>query len=210
MGPWRRLLLSGGVSLWGGGGAAVPPLGRRALGCGRQLLGAEGESLKQRRAQIMSRGLPKQKPIEGVREVIVVASGKGGVGKSTTAGIVRHSFPSVNDHFSVFQCVYVPMFWCIVFWLPFFTPYHLSSSLPSVQCPSFLYTCECMSYILGFSPLHIQIEPTRTCIFFNFNHILSPPPTLPRSSSSSFLLNFMFSLKNQKQENNINQSQNRQ
>ncbi|ERE72577.1 iron-sulfur protein NUBPL-like protein [Cricetulus griseus] len=33
----------------------------------------------------MSRGLPKQKPIEGVREVIVVASGKGGVGKSTTA-----------------------------------------------------------------------------------------------------------------------------
>ncbi|XP_041514362.1 iron-sulfur protein NUBPL isoform X2 [Microtus oregoni] len=33
----------------------------------------------------MSRGLPKQKPIEGVRQVIVVASGKGGVGKSTTA-----------------------------------------------------------------------------------------------------------------------------
>ncbi|XP_031211486.1 iron-sulfur protein NUBPL isoform X2 [Mastomys coucha] len=49
------------------------------------LLGAEGEALKQRRTQIMSRGLPKQKPIEGVREVIVVASGKGGVGKSTTA-----------------------------------------------------------------------------------------------------------------------------
>ncbi|XP_036061978.1 iron-sulfur protein NUBPL isoform X2 [Onychomys torridus] len=49
------------------------------------LLGAEGEALKQRRTQIMSRGLPKQKPIEGVRDVIVVASGKGGVGKSTTA-----------------------------------------------------------------------------------------------------------------------------
>lgn len=59
-----------------------------------KLLGAEGEALKQRRTQIMSRGLPKQKPIEGVREVIVVASGKGGVGKSTTAGIVRHSRPS--------------------------------------------------------------------------------------------------------------------
>lgn len=42
----------------------------------------------------MSRGLPKQKPIEGVREVIVVASGKGGVGKSTTAGIVRRSLTS--------------------------------------------------------------------------------------------------------------------
>lgn len=85
MGTWRRLLLFGGVSLRGAGVAAALPLGCRALGCGRQLLGAEGEALKQRRTQIMSRGLPKQKPIEGVREVIVVASGKGGVGKSTTA-----------------------------------------------------------------------------------------------------------------------------
>ncbi|XP_061531396.1 iron-sulfur protein NUBPL isoform X5 [Phycodurus eques] len=33
----------------------------------------------------MARGLPKQKPIAGVRQVLVVASGKGGVGKSTTA-----------------------------------------------------------------------------------------------------------------------------
>ncbi|XP_028934998.1 iron-sulfur protein NUBPL isoform X1 [Ornithorhynchus anatinus] len=33
----------------------------------------------------MARGLPKQKPIEGVKQVLVVASGKGGVGKSTTA-----------------------------------------------------------------------------------------------------------------------------
>ncbi|XP_041710724.1 iron-sulfur protein NUBPL isoform X1 [Coregonus clupeaformis] len=33
----------------------------------------------------MARSLPKQKPIAGVKEVIVVASGKGGVGKSTTA-----------------------------------------------------------------------------------------------------------------------------
>uniref|UniRef100_A0A8P0TNJ0 Iron-sulfur cluster transfer protein NUBPL n=1 Tax=Canis lupus familiaris TaxID=9615 RepID=A0A8P0TNJ0_CANLF len=50
-----------------------------------KLSGADSEALKQRRAQIMSRGLPKQKPIEGVKQVIVVASGKGGVGKSTTA-----------------------------------------------------------------------------------------------------------------------------
>ncbi|XP_029454774.1 iron-sulfur protein NUBPL isoform X6 [Rhinatrema bivittatum] len=34
---------------------------------------------------MMSRGLPKQKPIHGVKQVVVVASGKGGVGKSTTA-----------------------------------------------------------------------------------------------------------------------------
>ncbi|CAI5764139.1 Hypothetical predicted protein [Podarcis lilfordi] len=33
----------------------------------------------------MARGLPKQKPIQGVKQVLVVASGKGGVGKSTTA-----------------------------------------------------------------------------------------------------------------------------
>uniref|UniRef100_A0A3B4ECM3 Iron-sulfur cluster transfer protein NUBPL n=1 Tax=Pygocentrus nattereri TaxID=42514 RepID=A0A3B4ECM3_PYGNA len=41
----------------------------------------------------MARGLPKQKPIAGVKEVIVVASGKGGVGKSTTAGNFHLSLP---------------------------------------------------------------------------------------------------------------------
>ncbi|XP_069320172.1 iron-sulfur cluster transfer protein NUBPL isoform X1 [Eulemur rufifrons] len=85
MGTWQRLLRFGGVVLRPGGGATAP-LGRsRALVCRRQLSGAESETLKQRRTQIMSRGLPKQKPIEGVKQVIVVASGKGGVGKSTTA-----------------------------------------------------------------------------------------------------------------------------
>lgn len=34
----------------------------------------------------MQRGLPKKLPLGGVNQVIVVASGKGGVGKSTTAG----------------------------------------------------------------------------------------------------------------------------
>ncbi|XP_024268607.1 iron-sulfur protein NUBPL isoform X2 [Oncorhynchus tshawytscha] len=42
-------------------------------------------SLQERQKQHMARGLPKQKPIAGVKQVIVVASGKGGVGKSTTA-----------------------------------------------------------------------------------------------------------------------------
>ena len=32
------------------------------------------------------KGLPKKWPITGVKDIIVVASGKGGVGKSTTAG----------------------------------------------------------------------------------------------------------------------------
>ncbi|XP_015668559.1 iron-sulfur protein NUBPL isoform X1 [Protobothrops mucrosquamatus] len=41
--------------------------------------------LQDKRSKIMARGLPKQKPIEGVKQVLLVASGKGGVGKSTTA-----------------------------------------------------------------------------------------------------------------------------
>ncbi|XP_071602265.1 iron-sulfur cluster transfer protein NUBPL isoform X3 [Heliangelus exortis] len=43
------------------------------------------EALRDKRARILSRGLPKQKPIAGVKQVVVLASGKGGVGKSTTA-----------------------------------------------------------------------------------------------------------------------------
>lgn len=35
--------------------------------------------------QVMSRGLPKQKELAGVKKIICVASGKGGVGKSTVA-----------------------------------------------------------------------------------------------------------------------------
>ncbi|KAG5265594.1 hypothetical protein AALO_G00244210 [Alosa alosa] len=43
------------------------------------------DRLQEKQRQHMARGLPKQKPIAGVKRVIVVASGKGGVGKSTTA-----------------------------------------------------------------------------------------------------------------------------
>lgn len=34
--------------------------------------------------KLMARGLPKKQPIQGVQNIVVVASGKGGVGKSTT------------------------------------------------------------------------------------------------------------------------------
>ena len=40
----------------------------------------------------MARGLPKKQSLEGVHKVIVVASGKGGVGKSTTAGMFDSGF----------------------------------------------------------------------------------------------------------------------
>lgn len=39
----------------------------------------------ERQKSLMARGLPKQKRLEGVERVICVASGKGGVGKSTIA-----------------------------------------------------------------------------------------------------------------------------
>ena len=39
----------------------------------------------------MARGLPKRKSIHGVKHVVVIASGKGGVGKSTTAGQINIS-----------------------------------------------------------------------------------------------------------------------
>lgn len=41
--------------------------------------------LDKRQKELMSRGLPKQKPINGVKDIVLVASGKGGVGKSTVA-----------------------------------------------------------------------------------------------------------------------------
>lgn len=46
----------------------------------------------------MTRGLPKKIPIAGVDKVIVVASGKGGVGKSTTAGKLYNS---------IYTCIFI-------------------------------------------------------------------------------------------------------
>ncbi|XP_051154180.1 iron-sulfur protein NUBPL [Leptopilina boulardi] len=43
------------------------------------------QDLENRRREVMGRGLPKKKPIEGVKQILIVASGKGGVGKSTTS-----------------------------------------------------------------------------------------------------------------------------
>jgi len=45
------------------------------------------ESLQEHQKELMKKKLPKRRKIEGVKKVILVASGKGGVGKSTIAGI---------------------------------------------------------------------------------------------------------------------------
>ncbi|TGZ45770.1 putative histone-binding protein Caf1 [Temnothorax longispinosus] len=43
------------------------------------------ENLEARQKEVMARGLPKRKRIKGVSQIFLIASGKGGVGKSTTA-----------------------------------------------------------------------------------------------------------------------------
>ncbi|CAG7835274.1 unnamed protein product [Allacma fusca] len=43
------------------------------------------EELEKRRKEMMAKNLPKRKPIEGVKNVVLVSSAKGGVGKSTIA-----------------------------------------------------------------------------------------------------------------------------
>ena len=55
-----------------------------------------GKDIQSHQQQLMSRGLPKRQRLQGVEHVVLVASGKGGVGKSTTAGEQRHSL--------VFRC----------------------------------------------------------------------------------------------------------
>ena len=50
------------------------------------LQGVKGQGSSNAQKERMMKGLPKKLPLPGVDKIIVVASGKGGVGKSTTAG----------------------------------------------------------------------------------------------------------------------------
>ncbi|XP_046670258.1 iron-sulfur protein NUBPL isoform X1 [Homalodisca vitripennis] len=58
---------------------------RLTIGCILQLRTHSDSKVDNRQQQIMARGLPKKKLIPGVKHIVLVASGKGGVGKSTTA-----------------------------------------------------------------------------------------------------------------------------
>lgn len=64
-------------------------------------LGISGQNVSEHQKKMMARGLPKQTPIRGVKKVIVVASGKGGVGKSTTAVNLALAVAAVNKSKSV-------------------------------------------------------------------------------------------------------------
>lgn len=57
----------------------------------RQLFGLLRSWKTSEQATKAARGLPKKWPIPGVKHVVVVASGKGGVGKSTIAGAMVQS-----------------------------------------------------------------------------------------------------------------------
>ncbi|XP_052894189.1 iron-sulfur protein NUBPL isoform X1 [Anopheles moucheti] len=57
--------------------------------CSRQWVSATTRMLcskpNQRQAELMARSLPKRMPLPGVQHIVLVSSGKGGVGKTTTA-----------------------------------------------------------------------------------------------------------------------------
>ena len=66
------------------------------MGTSRFTSSSSKELLKKRQEELMKRGLPKRKQIEGVKNVLLVSSGKGGVGKSTVAVNLALAISNLN------------------------------------------------------------------------------------------------------------------
>ena len=66
------------------------------MGTSRFASSSSKELLKKRQEELMKRGLPKRKQIEGVKNVLLVSSGKGGVGKSTVAVNLAVAISNLN------------------------------------------------------------------------------------------------------------------
>ena len=67
------------------------------MGTSRFASSSSKELLKKRQEELMKRGLPKRKQIEGVKNVLLVSSGKGGVGKSTVAVNLALAISNLNN-----------------------------------------------------------------------------------------------------------------
>lgn len=66
-----------------------------------------------RQVELMARSLPKRQELDGVESIVVVASGKGGVGKSTTSGNnmkrTKHRILNFESSRSEFSCNISPI-----------------------------------------------------------------------------------------------------
>jgi len=63
----------------------IKPITRYICASASNKLVKDNDAEAARRKNVMAKGLPKRRELQGVSNVILVASGKGGVGKSTTA-----------------------------------------------------------------------------------------------------------------------------
>ena len=90
-------------------------LAERQLHLGLSVAGWKDEQLRKRQEALMARGLPKRKVIEGVGSVVVVASGKGGVGKSTTAVNLALALASTPARPKVIDYLYLLTHNCFTF-----------------------------------------------------------------------------------------------
>jgi ATP-binding protein involved in chromosome partitioning len=66
-----------------------------------------------RQIELMARSLPHRKKLKDVGNIIVVASGKGGVGKTTTAVNLAISLSLEGKRLAIFSCL--PVYWLSVY-----------------------------------------------------------------------------------------------